>query len=146
MSLKKGSHKVVVSSPGFATQTNDFTVKNGSASQVTIALEAQTATAIKYYLNNPAEEAILEGVSGSKGSTINTSQTKNYPLISELPFVARTWRVDYGQSIKNPADPNSIAITITYGNEEGKHLALDWITSQGYDPAAYEIIYKSFTQ
>lgn len=63
------------------------------------------------------------------------------PLVSELPFIDLTWRVDAVPSQKYPNNPNVIALSVKYWSTQGKQDALDWIRFKGYDTDKIEIIY-----
>ena len=66
------------------------------------------------------------------------------PLLKELPYIDRYFRVDYGPGVKSKDPATSTAIYIRASSPENRQMALSWIRQQGFDPVDYEITFKSF--
>ncbi len=140
--LKPQTYRLKVYSEGFEAQSFSINVSPHHTENQTIALKALTGQAIKYYLDHPQEAAIAEGVEGSKLNQTTDKAQVSAPILAVLPYFRRDWRIDYGKSRLHPDNPAAAALYITTINEAAKQEALDWMRSQGFDPAEYEIIYN----
>ncbi|HSX48132.1 MAG TPA: hypothetical protein VLF41_01340 [Candidatus Nanoarchaeia archaeon] len=142
-SLGAGQHSLSFSRDGFGSQTTSVDIQKGQKNIQQIVLQITGTAGLQYYADHPDQAREAEGISGQKISDQASSIQQKDPIIAQLPFFRREWRVDYGKSQKHPEDPNAIALYITVASDADKQDALDWIRSVGYDPNKYEIIYQS---
>ena len=145
LAVKPGKVTVVVSKSGFATQSQTVTTSKGKTSDITVALISNSPSTANWYLNHPADQQELEVITGKNYNAAVQQSIQRLPLVASLPFIDLYYRVDYGQSVAHPNDPNAVAIYITYYSQDGKQQALDWLKFKGYDPATLEIIYTDKT-
>jgi PEGA domain len=143
LSLAPGTHQVTFSRNGFNTQTITVTVAKGQTITQTIILTTANSTGVSYIENHPNEAAISDGVASAIVQKNGQIITSNNPLIELLPYVGADYDIDYGVSKKYPTNRDAVAIYITATTSAGRAHALNWITAQGFNPAAYEIIYQS---
>jgi hypothetical protein len=143
VAVKPGKHTVTAKRSGFADKTQDVNVKTGETKTVRLLLTPINDEGYTWARNHPEAFSEYEAQSSATFDTNSVDLTKKYPLIAQLPEIHPTWRVDYGKSVAHPNDSNSLAIIITHGGDFGKQSALDWIKSQGFNPADYEIVLKT---
>ena len=142
--VKPGGITVVVSKDGFATQTKQVRVQKGKNTYVGVILQPNRSDTKDWYTNHPDDAKALEGISSKDFINSSNNAETNLPLIKDLPYFERYFRIDYGQSQAHPNSTNQ-AIYITYYDPMGKQQALDWIQQQGYNPSQLEIIYSNQT-
>jgi len=141
--LKPGVHSFKVSRSGFKSSDFTITITAKTAQSKELLLSSDNSTASQTWANANADDARQgEGIAGSDANTIGQNTTVNNPLIAKLPYTGSDFQIDFGASVKHPHDPNYVAIYVTPDSADGKQHALDWITAQGFDPNAYEIIYN----
>ncbi|HET6924580.1 MAG TPA: hypothetical protein VFH39_02005, partial [Candidatus Saccharimonadales bacterium] len=80
-------------------------------------------------------------ISGQAFNTASNQREKDAPLIKQLPYIERYFRIDYGPSKAHPGDDTAVAFYITTYGQPGVQQALDWIKAQGYNPDTLEIVY-----
>jgi len=137
-----GHHTLTVSFNGFATQTTSFDIVKDKLKTVTVALGVSSDEGRDWLIAHPDEAKKLEQLTGSAFSNSTQQRVTKLPLIKELPYIERYFRIDYGKSKLHPDDDNAVAIYITTYGQPGVQQALDWIRSQGYNPNTLEIIYN----
>lgn len=143
-SVVPGKYTVVAKRSGFEDKTQEVEAKQGETKVVRILLNPNSEEGYKWMRNHPDRAVEYEAMGGALYSRRMQTATNKSPLISHLPEVHPTWRIDYGKSIQYPDDPTALAIIITTaGSDMAKQQALDWIKSQGFKPEDYEIIYET---
>ena len=144
--IAPGNHTVTVSFAGFATQTQSFTTQAGKVRTLTVVLGVSSAVGRNWLIEHPDEAKKLETLTGAAFSDSTQQRIEKVPLIKELPYIERYFRIDYGQSKLHPTDDTAVAIYVTTYGQPGTQQALDWIRSQGYNPDTLEIIYNDQSQ
>ena len=135
-----GDYKITLSANGFLSYSTDITLVNNQTTELLAALTPQTDAA-KQLLLNDRSQAILQRINGQKAAVNNTILLKNYPIISVLPIQARLYSIDACASQKYPSDSTKIALCITESQPDLDPFVLKDISSRGYNPNDYEIIW-----
>jgi hypothetical protein len=136
--LSPGDHTITISQKGYTT--GSFGVKIVAHRSVTKKYALTAAPSASS--TNHAATTEEEGITGSTANAQGRDTTANNPLIAQLPHIGSDYRIDFGASQQHPNDPKYVAIYITPYINGGKDEAIAWIQNQGYNPDAYEIIYK----
>lgn len=135
-----GDYKVVVSADGFASYSKDISLKNNQTAELLVALTPQTDSA-KQLLLNDKSQAVMQRFYGEQESVASDKILKDYPIVSILPIQARLYSIAACQSQKYPNDNTKIALCITESQPDLDSYVLKDISSRGYDPNNYEIIW-----
>lgn len=138
-----GKHTVTVSFSGFADSTQAITVKAGKTTHATILLQPNSGAGRQWLIAHPDEQNKRQTVVGQAFESTTQKRIDKLPLIQDLPYIERYFRIDYGPSKQHPDDSTASALYITTYGQPGVQQALDWIRSQGYNPDTLEIIYSS---
>lgn len=136
-----GNHTISVSRFGFTGQAQTLEVKKGQVTTITIFLSANSEEGRQWQKTHPQQMAQAEGYYSRQFDQDSQNAVKQLPLLQYLPYIDVDYRIDYGQSVKNPNDASAVAITVKYWTEAGKTKALNWIRSKGTNPDKLEIIY-----
>lgn len=139
-----GRHRLVASFYGFTAKTIDFSATQ-TLSEIDVVLEPNSQAGYDWLNNHPEDVNVRQRVGGIKYDKSAQNQLKQAPIIGDLPYFERYFRVDYGASKAHPDDGKATALYITYYANIGKQQALDWIKQKGYDPSSFEIIYLNQT-
>ena len=142
LAVAPGNHKIIVSRPGFSTQTENISLELKEQRFVGIGLLPNSPETRSWYRDHPDEQLILESISSRSFDQFSEDIVKKVPLVAELPFIDQLYRIDYGASRQQPSNPSAVAIYVKYYSQSGKQQAIDWIKFKGYDPANLEIIYE----
>lgn len=139
--VSPGSYRVVVVKDGFGSQSQDIKVSKSQSSYLGIVLVSNSNSTANWYINNPSDQQLSEGISSRTFDATSQSSSDKAPIISHLPFISpdSTWRVDYGNDAANPSRP---VIYISYTTLTGRQDALDWIKYGGFDISALKVIYQ----
>jgi hypothetical protein len=140
--LTKGSYTITISRPHFVSKTLNFTIQSGQTTKELYGLAVGDAIGLQYYTDHPDQKAIADGITGQQLDAIGAQVAQSQPLVTKLPIENLTWRLDAGQSKKYPNDPTKVAIYITIQDEAARQAALSWMTTNGYAPRDYEIIFQ----
>jgi hypothetical protein len=144
VAVKPGQHTVTAKRNGFSDKIVNVSVKMGETKTVRLLMSPNSEVGRQWLRDHPTAALEFEAQQGQEFNQNSENTTAKNPLISYLPEVHPTWRVDYGASVKSPNDPYAVAIIITYGGSDiDKQNALDWIKSLGLNPDDYEIIYQT---
>jgi hypothetical protein len=142
--VKPGPHTIIAQRNGFAGKKQTVSVKTGETKTVRLLLTPNGPAGHDWAASHPDQFLEYEAQAGKQFDQNSKNLTQRYPLISHLPEIHPTWRIDYGESPEHPNNPNYVAITILYsGNDIDKQNALDWIRTQGFNPDDYQIIYQT---
>jgi hypothetical protein len=138
-----GKHTLVAKRNGFADKTQEVEAKNGQPATVRLIMTPNSQVGYDWLREHPDQAVEWEGQVGQQFDQNSRNTTNRNPLISYLPEIRPTWRVDYGKSEKHPDDPSAVQIIITYGGADiDKQNALQWIKDQGFNPNDYEIKFQ----
>ncbi len=140
--VKPGTYKVVISKKGFATYTEEVTVKAGDIVGVDAALTSTSSETANWYQDHPDDYTIAQTIGDRKADNEHEKFVAGFPIVKVLPIVGlyNSYRVDYGPS---PTVDGQFALFIRYQSEAAKQEALKAIKSKGYDADSYEVIYQS---
>jgi len=149
ITVKNGSHTLSGKRQYFTDVTRTINTDNDIAdSTIFLILSADTPEAQQYILDHPDEYKIREGASDTQVTKDNDQLIAKYPFVQYLPYETLDYDIEYHTNkdltveldvtlkpIANPADTGS------YKDElEGyKKDALDYMTSNGIDPAKVKI-------
>jgi hypothetical protein len=136
-----GKHTIVVSQAGFTTYRSTIDKKD-SPLEITVVLDPVSEDGFDFMKKHPSEQRLRESLVGSQAAETGKSIAEKNPIISLLPYIDQYFRIDYGQSVKNPSDSTAVAIYITPLAPDGKERALALLRLKGYDPNTLEIIYR----
>lgn len=139
--VKPGPHKLVFSRDGFETQTKDVRVPEGKEEYAGVVLRSNSPRTANWYEANPKDAKKAEGIASRAFDVKARTKTEAMPILKELPWIDRLYRVDYGGSQNDPADPAKTALYITYYSAEGKTQALEWLKFKGHTPEDTEMIF-----
>lgn len=139
--LRPGTYRILVSHPGFKDNSNSVTLSKNDTKYVGLVLESNSDSTASWYADHPEDQSLAEKISGKNLKIDAESQKTTLPLIKELPFIDRIYRVDYGVSKKTPNDPAAVALYITYYGDQSKQDALAWLKFKGYTPENTEFIF-----
>ena len=143
VAVKPGQHTVVAKRNGFEDKSVSVTVKTGETQTVTLLMTPNGDAGYQWLRDHPDAAVEYEAQQSQQYIQNSTDTTNKNPLISYLPEIRPTWRIDYGKSKAHPNDPTAVAIIITYGGADiDKQNALQWIKDQGFNPDNYEIIFQ----
>ena len=140
--VKAGTYEVVFSREGFSKETRQVIVGKDSSQYVGAVLNPVDPKYADWYSDHPEDIKKAEGISSRSFDQLGTNKLREVPFIKSLPYVRASYRIDYGVSQKYTNDPSKFAIYISYKTDKDKETALEWINSQGTDPATLEIIYE----
>lgn len=142
--LSPGLHSLTISRDGFNAKLIRVTIRQKETISQSVILSGNSKESADYFSDNQDEQAAAESAAGAKLNAESTIITQNNPIIRILPYQGSNYRIDYGVSLKYASNPEAVAIYVTYNkhDESGKINATKWISAQGYDPAALEIIYQ----
>jgi hypothetical protein len=138
--LTPGDYKITLSASGFSTYSTDITLKNNQTFELLAALTPQTDAA-KQLLLNDNSQAVMQRFYGQQASAQSDIILKNYPIVSILPIQARLYEIAACSSQKYPSDTTKIALCVTESQPGLDPYVLKDISSRGYDPNNYEIIW-----
>ncbi len=142
LDVTPGKHTVKFSRDEFDSFSKDITVANKQTLEVIIALNPLTDAAKQLLLTPDAQEVIQRFV-GEKMTKATDQLNKDYPILSILPIQARLYVVNPCQSANHPSDPTKLALCVDVSQPGLEPYVYKDITSRGYNPADYEIIFKS---
>lgn len=141
--VKTGSHTLVASRPHFADRTQKFSIGKDQTYSISFYLDPTDAEGRGWYDDHPDQDLEREAVKGKEFEDTSKKIAAKYPVIGELPFIGKGFKVDYGKSEKHPNDPLVLAFYVKLLWPEAKKDALAWLKSEGLDPATTEIIWSA---
>lgn len=139
--LQPGRHVFVASKTGFKTYTVSLDTEKGQMITINLLPGPNSPAAYQWLADNPDIQTKREGLASQNVAYIQQALQKNYPIIKDLPLYTVNYKIDYGQSIKDPSDPTKIALYIE-ASPIHQSMALDWIKYKGYDPSNFEVVYQ----
>ncbi len=139
--IKSGDHTLVASRPGFAEQSRTFKVSKGETARFAFYLAANSDEGRQWYRDHPDAAQEKEGEGSRRYDEQSEKNTARYPMVKKLPYIGRSFRIDYGVSKAHPRDASAVGIYVKVFAPSGREKALEWMRDNKFDPADYEIIY-----
>lgn len=139
--LTPGEHTFVASKAGFADDKQVLSISK-DINVVGLAPNPQSNEAIQW-ASDPSIQAQREAIGTIAASSRGNTLTTNNPIITQLPYVdiSGPFAIDYGYT---GAGNTSIYLSIHDSTPHGRQGAIDWIKSQGFDPATLDIRFDGF--
>jgi len=136
--VEPGSHTIIVKKSGFADSSNAITAIKGQVTKLVVALSPSDSSTTDWYANHPEDQTINEAAGAQAADNSATKLQDTFPIASILPLTGPSYRADYGLSTTKSG---RYAVFVTYYTDTGQQDARDAITSLGYNPSDYEIVY-----
>lgn len=136
--VKPGIYSISATMNGFSNNLQTVTVKKGEVKTIGIVLTSNSPSTANWYATHPADQQVLEKISGKNFDSLSQGLTQNTSLIKLLPFIGPgfEFRIDYGNT-----SSGQVIIYITAPNSGAQQDAVTWIKNQGYDPTKLDIQY-----
>lgn len=135
--IQPGKYTIKASRNLFRDQSKDFTIKAGETQSVQFYLLSDGDAATQWLSDHPDQASAIEGYYGAQIENKGTALYNNNTILSQLPVIDATYRIDYGNSQKG----GQFALYIQAADQSGRADALDWMRTYGFDPTKYEIIW-----
>lgn len=140
LNVTPGKHTVEFSRDEFDSFSKDIAIANKQTLEVIIVLNPLT-NAARQLLLTPGADEVIQRFTGEKMIKETDQLNKDYPILSILPIEARLYIVNTCKSIKYPDDATKVAICADVYQEGLEPFVFKDITSRGYNPSDYEIIF-----
>ena len=141
--IKTGDHTLVASRPGFADQSRSFSVSKGETARFAFYLAANSDEGRQWYRDHPDAAQEKEGDGSRRYDEQSEKNTARYPMVTKLPYIGKSFRIDYGVSKASPRDASKVGIYVKEFAPGGREKALEWMRQNKFDPADYEIIFST---
>lgn len=138
--VSPGTHTVAVTQTDFTPYTKEISIKNNETLEFLVALSPQTDAA-RSLIEDDISQAIIQRFYGKTYTKQTDEITNNYPILSELPIEARFYTIAACGSERYPEDATKIALCVGLYQANLEPYVLKDISSRGYDPNDYEIIW-----
>ncbi len=138
-----GNHTLVGKRSGFDDKTTTFSVQKGENKSINIYLYPSSDVGNQWLQAHPDQAQKGDAFGSQEADQATQTIAQKYPILSQLPVIDPTFRIDYGSSQKHPDDPTAIALYIQASDADGRQNALDWMRVNNYDPSSYEIIFNA---
>lgn len=138
--IKPGDYTISVVFDGFTTYRETIYVASGQEAVVYAILEPKTERTANWYSDNASDGQLREQLLDERYIQDYEAAEAAFPIMSILPYIPPrgVYQIHYGMG----TEPNTQAVYISYYSEEGKQLAEEYITDNGFKLEDYEIIYK----
>jgi hypothetical protein len=133
-----GEHIITASYEGFADQSKKILAIESQQVYAGFVLLSNNSSTSTWYDDHPKDKEKSGAITSRQFDSISKQSADSSPLLSSLPYVDLTFRIDYGTPLKS-ADKSKPALFIKGLEPKYRQLALDWIREQGADPSDYEI-------
>lgn len=140
LNVTPGKHTVEFSHSEFDSFSKEITIANKQTLEVIIILNPLTDAA-RQLLLTPGADEVIQRFTGEKMIKETDQLNKDYPILSILPIEARLYVVNACNSIKYPNNATKVALCADVYQEGLEPFVFKDITSRGYNPADYEIIF-----
>lgn len=133
-----GTYDIVISKNGFKTKKITVTLKKGDNGYTGVVLESDSPDTKDWFDKHPDDQKLAEKIS-SRNYDAESDKASKIPILADLPFVGpgEYFRIDYN----GVTEKGQTSITITFIDEESKDEALQWMQTQGYKAADYDIAF-----
>lgn len=132
-----GKHTFVVSRTAFTEKKIDFEIKAGETQTFDLYIFPEGGAGLEWVKQNPDQASVLDGYYSNEYEQEANRVYDNNQILSELPLIDGTFRIDHGLS-KTGRD---FALYIQAADQEGRTAALETLKYMGYNPDNFEIIY-----
>lgn len=139
--LPVGKHTIKGEREDFIERTASISITEGEIEEQLMLLDPLNAVGTRWLEDHPEEAILYSKESSSEYDKSAQAMTENSPITNDLPILAPSWRIDYGESVRHKNVSGAIAVYIYAATPADRQDALSWIRQQGYDPSDYEIIY-----
>lgn len=138
--LKPGGYTVVVSKPGFKTQTRSIVLSTEKDNNIAaFSLEPQSESAKKWVKAHLDEYKANEKYGSLEAQASGKYLNDRNPIVSKLPYQDPYFTIGYIQN-----SDNSITLTIATPSPRYRFFAVEQIRKFGYDPTDFRIDFKDF--
>lgn len=134
-----GKHELFATRRAFVDKKIEFEIAKGETKEITVFLLPDGSAGEEWVKQNPDQASVLDGIISNDYEQQTEEAFDSYPILSDLPIIDRTFRINHGQSQTGKA----FALYIQAGDQTGRDDALATLRYYGYDPADYEIIYTT---
>ncbi|HSX41105.1 MAG TPA: PEGA domain-containing protein [Candidatus Saccharimonadales bacterium] len=110
------------------------------AENVELAPRALSDAANKYLDKNPSIKKEVQEYSEAANDRESQTTTKKYPFLSQIPYIRRTFQINYGDPVKTKDKYGAIALYITYVDQQSLNDALSWLRKNQINPTDVEVI------
>lgn len=141
--VKAGEHTLMGERKGFQSHSVTFKAQDGDPLSAKMYLYANSDEGREWTKNNPAQESEAEAEAGRKFDEMQQRIEQKYPIIKVLPYLGPGFKATYTQSKSDPKNPEALSIKIKIRGADSKAKALEWITSNGWDPNTLDIIWTT---
>lgn len=139
--VKPGKYEVTFSHKGFNTILEKVELSKDEKRYVGAVLGSTSPSTADWYQKHPADAKKSESISSKSFDQSTSLKAKALPLLKELPYVDRYFRIGYGENVNSKDKVSPTAIYVRASSPDNRTLALDWIKQQGFEPSDYEIIF-----
>jgi hypothetical protein len=144
VTVSPGEINVTISQADFTTYSESFTIENGEAREILIALDAETAAA-ELLLQTPGSQLVIQRIGGAAVEEGAEKLRQAYPIITELPINDRFYKIIVCESREFPNDSEKIAICVQLFDLQARQSAINTIERRGYSLDDYEVVFQDFT-
>ncbi len=137
--VSPGKHELFATRRAFTDKKIEFDIAKGETKEITVFLLPDGNAGLEWVKQNPDQASELDGIISNDYENQTEQAFNDYPILSDLPIVDRTFRISHGESKTGKA----FALYIQAGDQTGRDDALATLRYYGYDPALYEIIYTT---
>lgn len=125
---------------GFADYKREVKLYNNEENYIGVIMEPSSDDYSNWYQNQD-QYNLSSKISSKSADEYTKYKHIEYPILSILPYqeVSGPFRIDYGFTSEG-----ALFLEVSNSSPKGRQRAIDWIKSQGYNPAEYDIIYKDF--
>ena len=144
ITVSPGKLSFTLSRSEFKDYNGEVSIKNGETQEILYTLTPLTDAA-KQLLASDESQQIIQRITNKDMQSGAADLMKKYPILNILPINEKYYTILPCNSVKYPNDKTKIAICVKYYDTAAQQPALDYLTSLGYKPSDYEIIFEDNT-
>jgi hypothetical protein len=142
--LDEGSYEVTARFEGFENRTQTIVVKDNQESYVGLILNPNTEETNNWYVENPEENKIAEGVSSKSVDNDTETTLENTPLLQSLPIYYGNGqgglvKIESGVPLPGTDTP---AVYVTASSPDERKGVLTFLLSRGYDLSGTDFVFS----
>ena len=141
--VQPGEYQITVEKDGFETKTTNITATADQTTNVLVALTPNRSDTINWYIENATDSELNDEVGSRVYSEEQVQATADYPIIQDLPVIARYWALNYGNCPDNSA-PLCLFVSAETGNYTYALEYLSTINDHNYLLSEYKIIFTNY--